>query len=235
MPGVAALETVIDNHGVHHISHANATFGITHGNPLWEELRDIALLAGPSFLLNVTMNEARQITGVFAGHLVEAHRAGCEFVRKTAMQPVAQLFDAVVTTNSGFPLDLNLYQGVKGLSAAARIVRPGGTLILACECSQGVPSGSSFENILRSGTDPAAVLAFLASAPAPLPEQWQAQIQALVQSKARVLLYSSLSEAQARGAHLQPCADIGAAIQNLPGDARIAVLPQGPLTIPYLV
>ncbi len=127
IPGTAALSTVMSNHGVRNISHPNATFGITEGNPLWEELRDVALRAGPSFLLNVTLNEDRQITGVFAGDLVEAHRAGCELVRQSAMQKVAAPFDIVVTTNSGYPLDLNLYQGVKGLSAAARIVKPGGT------------------------------------------------------------------------------------------------------------
>jgi len=78
MPGCAGLETVQNNHGVHHIAHPNATFGVTEGNPLWEELRDIALRVGPSFLLNVTLNKNRQITGVFAGDLLAAHRAGCD-------------------------------------------------------------------------------------------------------------------------------------------------------------
>jgi lactate racemase len=84
------------------------------------------LRIGPSFLLNVSLNEERQITGVFAGDLVEAHRVGCEFVRQSAMQRVKAPFDIVVTTNSGYPLDLNLYQGVKGMSAGARILAKGG-------------------------------------------------------------------------------------------------------------
>ena len=95
-------------------------------------MRDIALRAGPSFLLNVSLNEQRQITGVFAGDLIAAHRAGCEFVRRSAMQRFDAPFDIVVTTNSGYPLDQNLYQGVKGMSAGARVLKPGGTLILAC-------------------------------------------------------------------------------------------------------
>ena len=132
VPGVAGLQTVMSNHGYQNLADPNATFGITLGNPLWEELRDIALRAGPSFVLNVTLNERRQITGVFAGDILLAHRKGCEFVRRSAMQKVEALYDIVVTTNSGYPLDLNLYQGVKGMSAGARIVKPGGLIILAC-------------------------------------------------------------------------------------------------------
>ena len=106
MPGVAALETVMSNHGAHHIGSARAAFGITEGNPLWEEMRDIALRAGPSFLLNVGLNERREITGVFAGDLLAAHKVGIEFVRASAMQRVAEPFDIVLTTNSGYPLDI---------------------------------------------------------------------------------------------------------------------------------
>src|SRR6185312_1836146 len=113
MPGVAALKTVQSNHGVHNIGDRRATFGVTVGNPIWEEMRDIALRIGPSFLLNVALNDERQITGVFTGDLVPAHEKGIDFVRRTAMQPTPELFDVVVTTNSGYPLDLNLYQGVK--------------------------------------------------------------------------------------------------------------------------
>jgi nickel-dependent lactate racemase len=76
MPGVAHLETVMSNHGVDHLNDPRSTFGICEGNPLWEELLEIALRVGPSFLLNVTLNEHRDITRVFAGDLVEAHRVG---------------------------------------------------------------------------------------------------------------------------------------------------------------
>jgi nickel-dependent lactate racemase len=89
---------------------------------------------------------------VFAGDLVCAHEAGCGFVRRSAMQQVAAPFDIVVTTNSGDPLDLNLYQSVKGLSAGARIVKPGGLLIIAAECPEGVPVGICGWQKLRRGT-----------------------------------------------------------------------------------
>jgi nickel-dependent lactate racemase len=238
MPGLAGLETVMSNHGEKNIGHPRSTFGVTAGNPIWEEMRDIALRVGPSFLLNVTLNEERGITGVFAGDLLAAHQAGCEFVRRAAMQRVKAPFEIVVTTNSGYPLDQNLYQGVKGMSAGARIIQPGGTLILACECREGVPARSPLDQLLRSAAGPEEILALLATPGFQRPEQWQAQIQALIQRKAKVLLHSSLPDDIVRAAYLTPCPDISAAVterlQELGPDARVAVLPQGPLTIPYL-
>jgi nickel-dependent lactate racemase len=238
MPGVAHVETVMSNHGAHHIGDARATFGVCEGNPLWEELRDIALRVGPSFLLNVTLNESRQITGVFAGDLLEAHRAGREFVRTSAMQKVKSPFEVVVTTNSGYPLDMNLYQGVKGMSAAARIVAEGGTIILAAECSEGVPAGSALDRLLREARSSEEILTMLSTPGFVRPEQWQAQIQALIQRRARVLVYSALPPETLRAAHLEPCVDIAATVQaelaRFGPQSRVAVLPQGPLTIPYL-
>jgi nickel-dependent lactate racemase len=238
MPGVAGLESVMSNHGAHHISDPKATFGITDGNPIWEEMRDIALRIGDSFLINVTLNDQRGITGVFAGDLLQAHRAGIEFVRATAMQPVDDLFDIVITSNSGYPLDMNLYQGVKGMSAAARIVKPGGLIMIACECSEGVPDGSPFDCLLRETGSPEEILALLMQPGFQRAEQWQAQIQSLITKRARVLLYSNLPPEAVRAAHLSPCTDISSTVteelKRLPSDARVAVLPQGPLTVPYL-
>jgi nickel-dependent lactate racemase len=238
MPGVAGLKTVMSNHGYRNLSDSNATFGISKGNPLWEELRDIALRAGPSFLVNVTLNEQRDITNVFAGDLLLAHAEGCEFVRKSAMRKVKDPFDIVVTTNSGYPLDMNLYQGVKGMSAAARVVKEGGLIILACECSEGVPANSPMDKLLRSAGSTEEILAMLSTPGFVRPEQWQAQIQGMIQRKAEVLVHSTLNDETLKAAHLEPCPDIAAEIekrlQDLPADARVAVLPLGPLTIPYL-
>ena len=238
MPGVASLRTVMSNHGAQNIGDARAAFGITEGNPLWEDIRNIALSAGPSFLLNVTLNEQKEITNVFAGDLIAAHKVGIEYVRESAMQKVDAPFDVVISTNSGYPLDLNVYQSVKGMSAAARIIKQGGLLIMACECREGVPAGSPVDKLLRSAASMEEILAMLATPGFVKPEQWQAQIQALIQRKARVLFYSSLPDEIVRAAHLNPCGDIGAAVREelakCGSGARVAVLPQGPLTIPYL-
>jgi lactate racemase len=235
MPAVAGLETVMSNHGAHNISDGNATFGVTEGNPIWEEMRDIALRVGSSFLLNVALNERREITGVFAGDLIGAHKVGIEFVRASAMQKVEAPFDIVVTTNSGYPLDMNLYQAVKGMAAAARIVKDGGTIILAAECSDGVPNGSPHDALLRSAVSGEEVLRKLAQPGFAHPEQWQAQIQSLIQRRAEILVHSSLPDETVRAAHLRPCRDISETVRGKSnGRTRIAVLPQGPLTIPYL-
>lgn len=154
------------------------------------------------------------------------------------MQRVEKPFDVVVTTNSGYPLDLNLYQGVKGMSAAARIVADKGVIVLAAECREGVPSGSALDHFLRETRSPEEVLTLLSTPGFVRPEQWQAHIQSLIQKRAQVLVHSSLSDETLAAAHLEACRDIAALVrQELErrGPAsRVAVLPQGPLTIPYL-
>lgn len=239
MPGVAGLQTVISNHGAANIGDRRSTFGVTEGNPIWEEMRDIALRVGASFLVNVALNERREITGVFAGDLIAAHRTGCDFVRASAMQRVDAPFDVVVTTNSGYPLDMNLYQAVKGMRAAELIVKDGGTIILAAECSEGLPAGSPHERLLRSTSDGESLLRKLAEPGFAASEQWQGQIQALIQRRAEVHLHSSLGDEDVRAAHLIPCRDIASTVRSklaaIGSGARVAILPQGPLTIPYLV
>lgn len=238
MPGVAGLETVVSNHGAANINDPRAGFGVTEGNPLWEELREIALRVGQSFLFNVTLNERREITRVFAGDLLLAHKAGTEFVRQSAMQRVERPYEIVVTTNSGYPLDMNLYQGVKGMRAAAQIIAPGGVIVLAAECGEGVPAGSPHEELLFSATGAGELLARICSPGFSWPEQWAAHIQSLIQQQAEVHLYSAMPEETVRRAHLIPCRDIAETVDDslhrFGPRARIAVLPQGPLTIPYL-
>jgi nickel-dependent lactate racemase len=237
LPGVAGLESVMDNHGAAPIAHPQAAFGITRGNPIWEEMARVASSVGPSFLINVTLNDRRRITGVFAGELFAAHQAGCAFVKASAMRAVEREYEVVVTTNSGYPLDLNLYQGVKGLSAGARILKPGGLLILACECREGVPAGSPFDRLLREAPDMESVLKRVSAPGFRAPEQWQAQVLALIARRGRIRLYSGLPGAAVRAVHLEPCTDIGESVaRELAAQgpaARAAVLPQGPLTIPY--
>jgi nickel-dependent lactate racemase len=154
------------------------------------------------------------------------------------MQPVDAPFEIVVTTNSGHPLDLNLYQAVKGMSGAARIVQPGGAIIIAAEC--GDPQGRTgpFYDLLARVSGPDELLALIHSPDFSCAEQWQMQIQAQIQKKAAVLVHSTLPGDFIRRAQLQPCADIASTVRDLLARrgpaARVAVLPQGPLTIPYL-
>lgn len=239
MPGMAGQQTVFGNHDAGMIANPNATWGVTHGNPIWEEAREAALMSNPNFLLNVTLNRDKQITGVFAGQLEAAHDTGIEFVHQSSMIPVAEPCDIVITTNSGYPLDLNLYQSVKGMSAAEQIVCPGGSIIIAAECSDGIPDHGLYGQLLREADSPAALFDSIMQASATRQDQWQAQIQARIQQKADVYVYTqNLTEQQIRDALLLPCVDIAQTVDMLRHkygrDARIGILPEGPQTIPYL-
>jgi nickel-dependent lactate racemase len=239
MPGMAGQKTVLGNHDARMIGHPKATWGVTWGNPIWEEIREVALKTRPAFVVNVTLNRDKAITGVFAGALDAAHEAGTRFVRQTAMVPVAEPFDIVITTNSGYPLDLNLYQSVKGMSAAAQVVRPGGSIIVAAECWDGIPEHGLYKHMLQEAQNPADLLQKVLAFDEPRQDQWQAQIQALIQQKADVYVYSGyLTPEQISQALLKPCQDIAATVEALRASygrgARIGVLPEGPQTVPYL-
>jgi nickel-dependent lactate racemase len=198
-----------------------------------------ALQAGRLFLLNVTLNRNHAITGIFAGDADKAHSQGADFARITAMVASEKAFDIVVATNSGYPLDLNLYQTVKGMSAAAQIVRPGGAILMASECLDGIPDHGRYGLLLRQAGSPQAILDAVLSSGCLQQDQWQVQIQAQIQLKASVYVHSTkLTELQIREALLVPAPDLGQTLADLVRQygpsARIAVLPEGPQTIPYL-
>lgn len=238
-PGLASLETVMTLHDAAHIGHPNATWGVTNGNPVHDDVREIAKMSGVDFAIDVTLNRDKEITSVFAGDLFTEHAAACELATSTAMQPVAEPFDVVLTTNSGFPLDQNLYQAVKGISAAAKVVKPGGTIICAAECRDGIPDHGSYSEILSSADSPAALLKIINSPGYRVPDQWQVQVQAMIQSKAKVQVKAGmLDDDQVRSTHFEPVSDVSVAVQQAVAKAgsgvSLCVLPQGPQTIPYV-
>ncbi len=239
LPSLSGTESVFTNHGLHMIGHQNAAWGITEGNPIWEEMREVALRTNPTFLLNVALNVKREITGVFAGHMLAAHSLGCEFVKENAMVDVDEPYDIVLTTNSGYPLDQNLYQAVKGMSAASQIVRPGGAIIMAAACEDGLPDHGRYAELLALADSPQHVLDMISKPGFSVQDQWQVQVQAQIQLKADVFVYSdNLSDGQLRQALFEPCRDIPQAIHDLRSkygpNTRICALPEGPQTIPYL-
>jgi nickel-dependent lactate racemase len=238
LPGIAAQASILANHSPRMIAHPRATWGVTEGNPIWEEMREVALRTKPAFLYNVTLNRDKQITGVFAGDLEQAHKAGTEFAAMTAMAPVEAPFDIIITSNSGYPLDLNLYQAIKGVSAAAQIVKPGGAIIVAAECWSGVADHAQYSQLLQSAPSPQALLAQIHASDEVIQDQWQVQVQAQVQARAEVYVKSSLSPADVQGAMLRVCDSIEETVAQLVErygpQATICVLPEGPMTIPYL-
>jgi len=239
LPAIAALETIMANHGYEMLNRPQANWGVTVGNPLWEEMREVALMTEPDLLLNVTLNRSRQITGVFAGELVAAHKQGTKAAKAAAMVPVDQPYDIVITTNSGYPLDINLYQSVKGMSCAAQIVKPGGSIIIASECSNGIPDYGEYGPIVREAGSVQAIYEIIGQPGYQRHDQWEAQLQADVQSQAEVFIYADgLSDEQIEGMLLTPCHNIeetlAACMEKHGPNASVCILPEGPQTIPYL-
>jgi nickel-dependent lactate racemase len=239
IPGLALLETVMRNHSPANLDHPLANWGVTRGNPVWEEIRQVAAMVQPTFLLNVTLNRDKHTTGVFAGDFEEAHVEGCAFVRENAMVPVPEPFDVVITSNSGHPLDLNLYQSVKGMSAAAQVVRQGGSIIIAADCWDGIPDHGEYGRLLLEAHSLESLLETIRTPGFQRQDMWQAQTHALICLKAHVYCYShNLSDAQIERALLRPCRSVEATVAELlrkygPG-ATVCVLPEGPQTIPYV-
>lgn len=238
-PGLAGLDTVLVMHDAARIAHPSATWGVTEGNPIHDDVRAIAAATGVTYALDVVLNRRKEIVAAFGGDVLPMHAAATELARKLAMRPLAAPFDIVVTTGSGYPLDQNLYQSVKGMSAASRIICDGGMIICAAECRDGYPDHGSYRDLLRSAPTPQALLADISGRAVTVPDQWQVQIQAQIQTRARVVMHTSyLSDTDLADAHLSQTADISATVaselRRLGPRTRICVLPEGPQTIPYL-
>lgn len=238
-PGLAGLETVLTLHDHRRIGDERATWGVVEGNPVHDDVRAIAAATGVDFAFDVVLNGEHEVAGAFAGELFAMHAAARAAARSIAMAPVDRLYDVVVTSNSGYPLDQNLYQSVKGMSAAAQVVKPGGLIVVAAECRDGFPDHGSYRELLRSGPSIEAVVSGLGRAGVTTPDQWQVQVQGRVQAKARVVMHTGyLSDEELAEAHLEQTADVDETVAKglaeAGPDSWLCVLPEGPLTVPYL-
>jgi nickel-dependent lactate racemase len=224
-------------HNAARIADPRSTWGVVEDNPVHSAIRDAAAVCPPDFAMDVLLNTDKKITAVFSGELWGMYRRASNLARDVAMQEVPEEYDLVVTTNSGFPLDQNLYQAVKGISAAAQIVVDGGTIICAAECRKGLPDGGAYADLLASAKTIAEVNGRILASAEVVPDQWQVQVQARVQERATVLVKSSLDDETVRRAHLEPVHDVQSAIDaviSAQRDARVALLPSGPQTIPFI-
>ena len=238
-PGLAGLDTVLVLHDARRIGHPDARWGICEGNPVHDDIRAAAASTGADFALDVVLNREQGIVAAFGGDLFAMHEQARARSKDMAMAPVPGDFEVVLTTNAGFPLDQNLYQAVKGMSAAATVVRPGGLILCAAECRDGFPDHGSYREVLASAASPQALFDEISARETTVPDQWQVQVQAKIQIKARVGVHSGyLSADDLRSAHLEPVPDladaVGRALDEAGPDARVCVLPEGPQTIPYV-
>jgi nickel-dependent lactate racemase len=237
-PAVADIDAIMHYHRAEVIGHPRSTWGQLDGNPTQTQIRANGSLLPVDFCINVTLNQRREITRFFCGDVAAAHEAGCAFAKETAMIGVAEPFPIVITTNSGYPLDQNLYQTVKGMSAASQVVAEGGFILAASRCNDGFPAHGNFRKLLFEHNSPAAILKTILAPGFSMYDQWEAQLHAMVCLKARVGLYSEIPADEVSRAHLEPVDEIEARIaeelNRIGREARIAVLPEGPMTIPYL-
>jgi nickel-dependent lactate racemase len=232
-PGLAATATILEAHHPRRIADERATFLTRHGNPVHDFVRVATDLAPPQLSLDVAINRARRVTAVFAGPLTATHDAACAHVGRAARREVEAPYDLVVSTNGGHPLDRNLYQAVKGMAAADRVRRPGGTVLMAAACADGVPDDGAFARLLAESRTPDDLIASTAG---PELDRWQAQVLGRVLARGAVRLHSEgLVPEAIRSAQLVPAPDldeaVGDTLAGLGPSARVAVLPEGPLTV----
>jgi nickel-dependent lactate racemase len=237
-PAVADIDSIMHYHRADVIGHPRSTWGVIDGNPTQEQIRANGRALPVDFLINVTLNRRRQITGFYCGETIAAHERGCAFSKSTVMIPCPAPFQIVVTTNSGYPLDQNLYQAVKGMSAAAQVVERNGLIVAASKCNDGFPDHGNFKKLLFDHDSPQAVLDTILAPGFSMYDQWEAQLLAMIRLKARVGLYSDIAPDEVRRAHLEYVDGVSdfitGELNRVGKDALIAVLPEGPMTIPYL-
>jgi nickel-dependent lactate racemase len=211
LPGIAGRTTVLANHCAAFIADPRARAGCLDGNPIHRDMLFAARQARLAFILNVTLNPDKSVRAAFAGHPEQAHAAGCRRLAQEVGIPCVPA-EIVITGNGGYPLDQNIYQAVKGMTAAEACCLPGGTLIMVAGCSDGA-GGEHFRRALAEMESPRALLDAILRVPqaATQPDQWEIQILARILSKHRVILVSDLCD--------------GALIQNM-GMEHAATLPE---------
>jgi nickel-dependent lactate racemase len=194
-------------------------------------------MARHDFIIDVALTRGtgrRPIAAVFAGNPVEAHKKGVEFVSDVMLETLADRVDAVITTSAGYPLDLTFYQSLKGITAAAHIVKPGGKILLMSACTEGV-GGPEFGRMVKTYTSDRGFMDEIATAPVEI-DQWQLEKLGLVTAKVGVLYYvPGLPAEYQKGlwgkAYSTPGAAIEALTSQLPPDATIAIISEGPYVL----
>lgn len=235
-PGICAMETVQIWHGPRFIGHKLADNGSVEGNPVHEESLYVARTAGLDMICDVTLDEQRGITGVYAGEVEAAWLKGVKAASGIATSYLRRPVDIAITSTAGYPLDLTFYQAVKGMVGALPAVKPGGTVIVAARCAEGI-GGKHFADALLSTKD---LEAFVAETHQPgffVPDQWQIHELAKACGKAEILMYTEGVPDDLLGqCFVTPISSVEEGIRRglkrHGAQARIAVIPKGPYVIP---
>jgi nickel-dependent lactate racemase len=234
VPGQAARQTIEVLHSPKFMRDPRTCEGSVEGNPLHEELLEIARMARHDFMLDVALARDRSIAGVFAGDPVAAHRRGVEFVSRELLELIEEPVDAVITTGAGYPLDLTFYQSLKGITAAQHIVKPGGKILLMAACEEG-PGAPEFRGMLKTFPSWQGFLDHIDRSPVVI-DQWQIEKLAMVTRKADISFYVPGLAAEYYPtlwgpAHTSASAALDALVRSLSPGATVAVIPEGPYVL----
>ena len=235
LPGIAAKETVYWNHNAEFIASPLARTGILEGNPIHRDMIYAARAAKLAFICNVVINAKHEVVGAFAGDCEQAHVAGTEFLKELCRCEKVPA-DIVISSNNGYPLDQNIYQAVKGMTAGEATCNEGGVIIMTAACNDG-HGGEAFMQTLSQHSSAAEILASIETTPKQdtLPDQWESQILLRILSKFRVVLISQADSELVRAMKMYPAADLNEAMtiaEKLLGrTAPITVIPEGISTI----
>jgi len=232
LPGIASAETVLANHCSEFIQSPFARTGNLEKNPIHNDMLFAAERAELAFIVNVVLDHNKRVVRAFAGDSVEAHLAGCEFLKSHCRAAVPES-DIVITSNGGYPLDQNIYQAVKGMTAGETACRENGVIIMVSACSDGHGGESFYENMADSRC-PREVLKRAAAVPRDktAPDQWEFQILARILSRNKVILVSSdCDPAMIKSMHMEHAFTLDEAITRafsyMGADAKISVIPDG--------
>ena len=213
LPGICSRETVMANHCSEFIASPYARTGVLEGNPLHKDMLYAARTAKLAYIVNVVIDEKKQAIYAVAGDVEAAHKAGCEFL--SGLCRVKLIYaDIAISTNGGYPLDQNVYQSFKGMTAAEATVREGGVIIMLSSCTDGHGGEDLYRELADEPDDKKAADKILARGRnQTVPDQWQAQILLRILSRARVIFVSEAPDEMIRNMHMIPAHSIGEALE----------------------
>ena len=214
LPGIAGRSTVLGNHCSEFIAHPSARTGILENNPLHIDMLWAAKTAKLAYIVNVVLNAEKEVIYAVAGDAEAAYKAGPDFLSGLC-QAEAIPADIVITTNGGYPLDQNVYQAVKGMTAAEATVKQGGVIIMLARCNDGI-GGDHFYRQLAQEPDIDKTMALFLSRgkEQTVPDQWQTQVFLRVLKKATVIFLSEMDDATIREMHMLPAKTMEEALQK---------------------
>ena len=233
LPGISSFETMKFMHSFKMIDHPKVTNCLLEGNPFHEYGLQVTELAGVDFIVNAVINKEREMAGVFAGHYNHAHVAGCEMVYGNATVTVDSPVDLVITSGGGYPLDATFYQMSKPLIGAKDILKKGGTILLACECREGL-GNPEFCGILRSVCSPQEFFEGYCDPENFVIDQWCAQnIYQVMDYAGKVYVYSpGLSQEDLEKMGVIKIENVQDAVNELvPGHENVVLVPEGPYVV----